>query len=379
MNGMDCFLHLLVLRAINQLHYKSLDQQAEVKRGSSIELKKGLSQCTCEWKEQGHIKIVHDEKIMTIVSVMMDFRKARNDSQLESILSQFKQNFDSSDGELLIAFCSSDEPNKELSEDKLIYFDNVGNDPRIDLPVAFISISPWDIFSVERIASSLKCFRERGKFTDYPLRVKLNNQWADLAKEHDLPEGILLKDKQLVFQKPILDAEWKCSGLYGKKERIHRHLDKEKQDCDKLINSRNARQNPIVGTKQRKIKQLEQEAKNLNLLILEINEVFKTTKSLLDCPSCGKTADPNNFESRNSGCFYCFCESCETSWELKTCGGCGEVFGVILPGGKYPPDSEDLANQGAKFYGSDILSPPVKEDNGDWKFLCTNTNCESNR
>ena len=37
-------LHLLVVRAFNQLHYKSLDQQAEVNMWIMIELKKGLSQ-----------------------------------------------------------------------------------------------------------------------------------------------------------------------------------------------------------------------------------------------------------------------------------------------------------------------------------------------
>ena len=43
---------------------------------------------------------------------------------------------------------------------------------------------------------------------------------------------------------------------------------KEKEDYDKLSKSRNARQNPNVGTKQRRIRQLEQGgAKNLNLLI----------------------------------------------------------------------------------------------------------------
>jgi hypothetical protein len=375
--SLDSFLHLLVMKAFHQLGYKPRDSGAVIKMGTTLVLEKKRLECSCEWDEEGRIKIIAGDDTITIVSVAMDFAMARNDSQLECVLGQFKDSFDPADGDLLIAYCSSDEPSSELSQEKLIYFDNIGNDPRLDMPVSLVPVSPWDISSVERIASSLKWFLEKRRFADYPRKVRVDPNCLGFVEKRSIPAGIILKDQELVVERPVPDSDWKSCGLSRQLEQLASDLKNEKAALLQAKKFRGSPKKSSVSAKQRKIKQFELEAGQLNRLVGELGEALDWTKTLLDCPACGKTSVPALFEARDSGCFYCCCESCETSWELKACGSCGNDFGVILPGGKYPPDSIHSPVQGGKFFGSDILSPPVKDDLGGWKFLCTNPNCGS--
>jgi hypothetical protein len=373
--SMDRFLHLLVMKALHQLGFKPRDSRAVIQMGSSFVLEKKRLECSCEWDEAGRIKIISGEERITIVSVVMDFRMAKNDGQLDRVLDQFRESFDPADGEVLIAYCSSDEPSAELSKEKLIYFENIGNDPRLDIPVSIVPVSPWDIFSVERIASSLKWFLGKRSFADYPKKLRVDPNCLGSVERRSIPAGIILKDQELVVERPVSDSDWESCGLSGQLEECRNNLKKENAALLKAKKMRGSSQKSLISSKQRKIKQLEMDEEQLNRLVNELGDALEWTKTLLDCPVCGKTSDPSSFKARDNATFFCSCESCESSWEMKACGSCGKDFGVILPGGKYPPDSMHTPVQGTKFFGSDILSPPVKAADGEWKFLCTNANC----
>lgn len=88
------------------------------------------------------------------------------------------------------------------------------------------------------------------------------------------------------------------------------------------------------------------------------------TAGLLACPICATTGTSHDFSHAGGHSFRVACRSCESTWGLRDCRSCDQLFPYIAC-----PDNEP--GEGPldvdRMYGCDVLAFPLEES----VFTCT--------
>jgi hypothetical protein len=370
--GMDYFLMLLVLRAFDQLGYAPEELEVPISKQGQWHLEKNGSHCSCLWDETGIVEIeTNDEKIF-MVAVPMDFAQAENDEQVREIIEQLVECSKSRNGNLLVAYCSSNSPNKELSTDLLRELNTLGNDTRSQLPssVGMVPVSPWDLLSLERITRSLKWFLEKQSFDNYPREISVSKKQLDLLDSKSIPRGITLSPDKRKFVLERLPPEYEREqwGLNKKQETAEEACKFAQNELKRLERARKT-SHKALALQKNKVLEHQDRKEQVTKLVKDLEEAYEWTHALLTCPACSASADPFSLTPRTNG-FHCSCEDCNTIWESRTCGGCHVNFPIILPGGKHLETEFVSIGSEEKIYGSDLLALPAKDSKGKLGFLC---------
>ena len=107
-----------------------------------------------------------------------------------------------------------------------------------------------------------------------------------------------------------------------------------------------------------------------NDLVEQLRGAHARAIALLECPTCGRTADPAcDFQPRDRGSFRCECRGCGTTWGTRFCSY-GHRYASMLPSGNFPDTDDQRPGWEDRVYGCDILALPARKPDGQWGFVC---------
>lgn len=381
--GLDAFAMLLAVRALDTLGYEpSEGALAEpIARGTALPVQGHGLQLTLSWRADGTVGVGVGEREITIVALTANLA-AGDDERVRESLSRIRTAVDErGNGELLVLYLSSDNGRASTEAGLLASLHTVGNDPRHALAGAgCLPVSPWELGSTERVARALRWFLSSARFLDYPLKVVVPEGARGLIDLRQHARWLTSVDcgATLELLTPPQDYEWQALDVAPIAKTAEDKLQAARTNHQRLTNElREAVRRGDTGSLARQkhdaheeVLRCERIAKASNVLAERLRAAHARAIALLECPTCGQTADPGrDFQPRDRGTFRCECGDCGTTWDTRLCGN-GHRYATMLPSG----DFVDVAQQGPgwedQVYGSDILAVPARRSNGQWGFVC---------
>ncbi|MBT7790640.1 MAG: hypothetical protein HN757_17385, partial [Calditrichaeota bacterium] len=370
--GMDRFVMLLIIRALDQLGYEPDNESLErpIVKSGKWKLEGHGIKVFCEWKTDGTFQIENNGKYLSITSFPVDLSTISNEIKIRKFVENITNTISDSKESTLVLFAGYSDKD-QITESGTIHhmFNTVGNEPSLNIPkkLGFLPISPWDIGSVEKVSRALRWFLTRNRFEAYPTiidtKIKIVDILGDSAKFDWLRFD---NDKNIVtIHRPPHEYEWEILKIDGvlieaqKEYQIavneHQQLSDELRDA--VRNKRVGNLNQLKKNAHRRSVELERRLKIVENVVNNLKDGYKKNKALLCCPACKKQADPTqDFLPRNDGCFQCNCSKCHAKWGMSICGN-GHHFPILLPG-SFINTNDTKTGWIDRVYGSDLLALP---------------------
>lgn len=383
-HGMDHFSMLLVIRALDQLGYEVSEKHWDepICAPGSWVLEAHGERIECAWRNDGSILIEKGDKSLHFVSIPMDFTKASNEEQIRAVVDRVSEIAENAERSTIILYAGSSSAKRETISDGLLRcFHTVGNDPQIRMPasIGFLSISPWDICSIERVTRSLRWFLDSARFDAYPVTIDLELEARYLWDANTFKDWITVsKDRsKLIMSRVPRSYEWaqlRLDDLVNEAEERHQTaINRHALLTEEL---REAVRKGKTGTLNQQKKKAHQQCveleKQLAAIIKMRDDLIKAherSEALLKCPACRVDADPiDDFEQREKGGFLCNCQRCHAQWGTRLCKR-GHKYAIMLPGGFVDTDDYSAGCED-RTYGSDLLALPGRTPNGEHGFVC---------
>jgi len=382
--GLDAFTMLLTIRALNTLRYEPTDAGLDttITRGAAVQVHGNGVDITLEWRRDGSIVMRFGEREFALVALTADLAAGDEARVRETLKRVNDASCAGDDGDVLVLFLASDDDRGAIEADLLASLHTVGNDPRHPLAGGgCLPVSPWEIGSTERVARALRWFLWSARFTDYPSRVTVPKDARGMVdvKKHANWLSVLEGGATLELHRPPRDDEWDLLHLdlavQGAESDLEAARSTHKQLSDELKGAVSSGKKTGTLAKQKHsaredVLRCERVVEGARVLAEELREARARTVALLDCPTCGTTADAaQDFEPRDHGCFRCVCRDCGTEWATRLCGQ-GHRYAAMLPSGDFVVAEDRRPGWEDRVYGCDILAVPAQEDNGSWGFVC---------
>ncbi len=381
--GLDAFAMLLAVRALDTLGYEPSEAALDepIARGTALPVQGHGLELTLSWRSDGTIGVGAGERELTIVALTANL-SAGGDDRVRESLRRIRTALDERDNrDLLVLFLASDEGQASTEAELLASLHTVGNDPRHALTgVGCLPVSPWELGSTERVARALRWFLSSARFLDYPLRVVVPEGARDLIDLREHARWIASVDggATLEIRTPPRAHEWVALDVESIARTAEANLQVARADHQRLTDElrdavRRGKTGSLVRQKHdahEEVLRCERIAKASNDLAEQLRGAHARAIALLECPTCGRTADPaRDFQPRDRGSFRCECRGCGTTWGTRLCGD-GHRYATMLPSG----DFVDAVQQGPgwedRVYGCDILALPARRSDGQWGFVC---------
>jgi hypothetical protein len=381
--GLDAFAMLLAVRALDTLGYEPSDAAlAEpIARGKALRVQGHGLELTLSWRSDGTIGVGVGERELAIVALTANL-SAGGDDRVRESLRQIRAALDERDNrDLLVLFLASDEGQASTEAELLASLHTVGNDPRHALTgVGCLPVSPWELGSTERVARALRWFLSSARFLDYPLRVVVPDEARDLIDLREQARWIASVDggATLELRTPPHDYEWEALDVESITRTAEANLQEARSDHQRLTDElrdavRRGKTGSLVRQKRdahEEVIRCEQIAKAANGLAEQLHDAHARAIALLECPTCGRTADPaRDFKPRDRGSFRCECRDCGTTWGTRFCGD-GHRYATMLPSGDFVDVDQQDPGWEDRVYGCDILALPARRPDGLWGFVC---------
>lgn len=379
--GLDAFAMLLVVRSLDTLGYEPSEAALghPIARGTALALRGHGLQLTLTWRSDGTIGVGAGERELTIVTLSANL-SAGGDDRVRESLSQIRTALEKRDTrDLLVLYLASDDG--PASTELLASLHTVGNDPRHALAgIGCLPISPWTLGSTERVARALRWFLSSSRFLDYPLSVVVAEGARDLIDLREHARWIASVDSgaTLELRTPPHDYEWEALDVESIARTAEANLQVARADHQRLTDElRDAVRRGKTGSLVRQKHDAHEAVLRCELIAEASNDLAKQLRSaharaiaLLECPTCGRTADPaHDFEPRDGGSFRCECRGCGTTWGTRLCGD-GHRYATMLPSGDFVDTDQQDPGWEDRVYGCDILALPARRSNGRWGFVC---------
>lgn len=213
---------------------------------------------------------------------------------------------------------------------------------------SLVSVAPWDIESVERVARRLRWYAWSAAYRRYPIVVGVPEAITFRAAP---PSWIRTGDGTLQVVRPPASHERRWVELETKLESARREVTVAQArlgQCDlrdkrKRLHLRHDMDQAVAAQKA-----VEDLAARLPVGVLR-------AERLLSCPVCRTTANAGEFKHVDA-LFRCHCSECKATWGRRTCGACHGFFAFLdFPGNKA---SDNLLESDRRF-GADVLALPV--------------------
>lgn len=381
--GLDAFVMLLVVRALDTLGYEPSEAALDepIARGMALPVQGHGLELTLSWRSDGTIGVGVGERELAIVALTANLSAGGEDRVRES-LRRIRAALDERDNrDLLVLFLASDEGQASTEAEFHASLHTVGNDPRHALAgVGCLPVSPWEIGSTERVARALRWFLSSARFLKYPLKVSVPEDARDLIdlREHERWIASVDGGATLELRTPPHDDEWEAldvgsiarTAVANLQESIAVH----KRLTDQLRDAvRRGKTGSLVRQKRdahEEVRRCERIATASNHLVEQLRAAHAKAIALLECPTCGQIADPaRDFQSRDRGSFHCECRGCGTTWGTRLCGN-GHRYATMLPSGDFVDTTQQGPGWEDRVYGCDILALPARRSDGQWGFVC---------
>ena len=378
--GLNSFAMLLTVRALDMLGFKP-PHEKNIAPGKSFQLLGQGIELNLTWQKNGAILIGFGPRELAIIALASNLRTGTND-QVREGLNQIQQGVNQRErGNVLILYLSSENDRAVADPEILLSTHTAGNNPlNVLKECGCLPVSPWEIGSSERVARAIRWFISSSLFCKFPIQIKVSSGLYNIIDLAAHSKWLRLREELNILEihRPPLNYEWEQLNIPRILENMWSNLQQAKVESEDLYNeTRNAVRKGKTGSLVRQkhdAKAKEQKCENDLKAAIELTTALgkshEILATLLNCPSCQKSADPSiNFKRLDHGCFRCSCSDCGTIWETRICRD-GHRFPTMLPSGKFQDTDDQSPGWEDRVYGCDILALPARKKDGQWGFMC---------
>lgn len=331
----DRFALLLTVRGLHQLGFEPSEPDAPLS-GGRVEVRRGARSVELSWSSpDGSIRVSGDYVQALHIVPLCSSLATLEPEQLQSLVSEADDHASVDTGTVVLfptpaATRSYDRLPVELARRLRSLTHDIGLSGK--QRVGFLSASPWDIDSVERVARQLRWVTTAPLFRAFPGKVRrLALPATARPYEWLTPSG----DEMLVLRAPqphevlpaadyVRDAKATLVRLEGEREAVAATLrdSVRKGDATREKNAQKASLAERISNAERAVEELCQFESGLTAAI-------RLATELLACPICGSEADSRRAFRGSSEHFRCKCPHCSSTWETLRCADCGETIPVL--------------------------------------------------
>lgn len=215
-----------------------------------------------------------------------------------------------------------------------------------------VTVAPWDLESVERVARMLRWYAWSDLFALYPVRVELPAGWVPPTSS---PRWIRIADRLLHVTRPPDAHERVWVELRERLDAAARSETDARRKLD-ACDPRDPRENRTRLHLRNELERVAGEHEAARLVVARVDGAIATLELLRSCPICRTTAYVHEFEHADD-LFRCHCSDCGATWGQRTCNECHHPFPFLDFPGNEP--SEDLLGADRR-YGADVLALPLR-------------------
>lgn len=238
----------------------------------------------------------------------------------------------------------------------------------------FLSVSPWDLSSVERVARELRWVITGSRFLAYPPElggsplpgVYDGAPWLEVSGGTAFIRRAPQPQEELNWPQRLAAEQARLDTLRAEHEAVSEQLRLAVRDrgASGQFNAKKKELNALI-TKS------EESIRNLQVFAEKLEQGIGMVSALLTCPTCAVTCDSRrDFTFGQGRRFSCQCPSCSTSWGTEICPTCKAWMPTLLPSVR---NLEELGSQSGwvdRYLGADVLAVPWFDANGDRGFAC---------
>lgn len=247
---------------------------------------------------------------------------------------------------LIILFLESDQPTIPLQG--RLRLQGPGRDVQGPL---FVSVAPWQLESVERLARALRWHIWGDAMRNYPRAVQFPRPTWSLPEALPACVAAPFGEARLDVVAPVDGGGWP-----ELEERI-RQLEHERECVDSqlaAIDPRDPRRKRDKAHLKKKLTDIDRDLDDDRVTLQQVLDHARALAEHLTCPVCHYSGDLSAFDYTDS-MYRISCDQCQSTWGLRTCAECQEQL-PFLDSPANRPGADPLAADAA--YGCDVLALP---------------------
>ena len=348
-NGFNHFCFLLITKALE--HLKLSPKNKELAINDNVELIGRSTRISLKRVDDQTFEIhLRDfEKEIRFVPIFSNLNNlSTSDDDFDNYINIIDQQVENSSCKTIILF--PDQNIVKPDNDKLKKINSLFlKSGKKNNPYGIIPVSPFSLFSVEKVGRAIRQFIDGTIIKSYPPEFDINNSL--------IPE--LIQNNNHWIEKNS-----KSDGIFIIKPPANNDI----QKLDRYISSE-------IHKAQGKGKSFTHRKQILEEFKIKLEEIRNCYKCLLACPLCNVSQLENNFNNRylDNKTFTCSCKNCKVEWGLNSCANCKSNFPFISLNAKI---SEDQLKVGwvDNMFGMDLIASPCGSKGERMYYRCTNCN-----
>lgn len=377
------FVSLLVVHALDQLGYAPGPDTAAapLDRGEAVAIEGPDGRYKLRWDDEDTLTLLaaDGQTLLRIVPLS---------AMLQGLLGEHSSDVDAIVGGLspgtLVLYPSALAGTSAMPQlPSLVRLNSLGNDySDRRIGAGFLSVSPWEIASVERVARALRWALMGPRLLAYPPMVERTPDAAPLGDGVSwlrIAEG----GKHWLVLRPPRIADLAQLGMDDALDRAQQVVRAFSQDRETVQQdrrgSRDDRRELSALNQEKRLLQHRLTAAEATCAALDrskasLDAALPSINALLRCPVC-EQFDPDpyrGFQVQDKN-FRCTCAGCQATWGTQTCVGCRRRFAFLWPNYCLPP--EDVLPRAPgwvdELVGCDVLAVPCPSGPGpEPKYVC---------
>jgi hypothetical protein len=360
----DSFALLLTVRALDQLGFeptnleRSLsDREAKVRHGSRVAR---LSWATADGAISLQVEGVEPLRIVPLCSSLA----ALDDEQLRGVLADADAHAGTGTTTVILYPSPSEAAAFEhLAPELAVRLRSLAHEvSRLGRRGAgFLSVSPWDIGSVERMARQLRWVTTAPTFLAYPPTIarpdlselSRGHTWLEVAGNGLRIVRAPLENDALPTKRFVEDAAAQLKRLEEERTNVSLKLREAVRDrrATGAVNARKKELNTEITDAEKRLEALRRFERDLAQAVGVVDD-------LLGCLTCNTRADARRDFKPMGQHFSCTCSDCSTTWGTIACGRCSRSIPVLQLHGTAWTTLAGEPGWVDRILGADVLAVP---------------------
>ena len=348
-SGFNHFCWLLIIKAMDHLGISPEDKDLPIEKELKLIGRKVNIKLIRLEDQTFEIHLVDSKKKIRFVPIFSNLNNlSTSDDDFDNYVSIIDQQVEKSSCKTILLFPDQNiaKPvNSRLKKINSLFL----RSGKSKIPYGIIPVSPFTLFSVEKVGRAIRKFIDGTIIKSYPPEfdidnslipeiIKNNNNWIEKNNKSD---GIF------IIKPPSINDIQKLERYLSSE--IHKAQGKGKFFIHR--------------------KQILEEFK------IKLDEIRNCYKCLLACPLCNVNQPENNFINRylDNKTFICSCKNCNVEWGLNSCANCKGNYPFINLNAKI---SENQIKVGwvDNMFGMDLIASPCGRKGERMYYRCSNCN-----
>jgi len=348
-SGFNHFCWLLIIKALDHLEIVPDDKDLPIQKELILLGRKANIKLIRLDDQTFEIHLLDYEKKIRIVPVFSNLNNlSTNEDDFDNYISFIDRQVEKSSCKTIILFPDQNIANPD--NDRLMKINSLFLKSEVNnISYGIIPVSPFSLFSVEKIGRAIRQFIDGTIIQSYPPEfdidnslipeiIQNNNNWIEKNNKSD---GII------IIKPPVAHDIRK----------LERFISRE------------------IHTAQGKGESFKHRKQVLEKLNIKLDEIRNCVKCFLECPLCNVSQPENNFNNRylDNKTYTCSCKNCNVEWGLNSCANCKENYPFISLNAKIL-ENQTKAGWVDNIFGMDLIASPCGSKGERMYYRCTNCN-----